>query len=144
MADSLDELPLLFDDPDNAVREQAARAMHSLDEVPEADLDAFIRSFVNSASFESEMEHLMIGLKGTSSRLPIVAIDVYERAVEIADEDLGGVRTARAAVGNDLVTLVLRLYRQGDRELRSRCLDVIDRLCELGVYGVGPALDDER
>jgi hypothetical protein len=39
---------------------------------------------------------------------------------------------------------VLRLYGQGDPEARRRCLDIIDRLTELNVYGVNDALAEER
>ncbi len=52
--------------------------------------------------------------------------------------------TARAAVGSDLVTVVLRLYRQGGRQTRARCLDNIDRLTEFNVYGIDSALAEER
>ncbi len=144
VADSLDVLPLVFDDPDAAVREQVGRAMRNLQEIPEPDLEAVVGSFVESASFESEMEHVIDALERTQSRLPVNAIDVCERAVEIAGADLGDIRTARAGVGRDLVSLVLRLYRQGDAGLRTRCLDVIDRLCELNVYDVERALENAR
>jgi len=144
VADSLDVLPMVFDDSDATVREQAGRAMRNLHEIPEPDLEAVVGSFVESASFESEMEHLIDALERTQSRLPVNAIDVCERAVEIAGADLGDIRTARAGVGRHLVSLVLRLYRQGDAALRIRCLDVIDRMCELNAYDVERALDDSR
>ena len=90
------------------------------------------------------MEHLVDALERIQSRLPVNPIDVCERAVEIAGADLGDIRTARAGVGRDLVSLLLRLYRQGDAALRTRCLDVINRMCELNVYDVERALDDSR
>lgn len=50
----------------------------------------------------------------------------------------------RATVGSDLIAVVLRLYRQGDAHARARCLDVIDRLTDLNVYGIDNALADQR
>ena len=43
-----------------------------------------------------------------------------------------------------MVTVVLRLYRQGDQDTRVRCLNIIDRLAEFNLYDLEPALDDER
>ena len=57
---------------------------------------------------------------------------------------ISGTSEPHAGVGRDLVSLLLRLYRQGDAALRARCLDVIDRMCELNVYDVERALDDSR
>jgi len=42
------------------------------------------------------------------------------------------------------LTIVLRLYRQGDAHVRRRCLDVIDALSESGAYGLEQALAQER
>ena len=42
------------------------------------------------------------------------------------------------------VTVMLRLYRQGDKTTRVRCLNIIDRLAEFKVYDQEPALDNER
>jgi hypothetical protein len=43
-----------------------------------------------------------------------------------------------------LITVVLRLYRQGDATIRKRCLDIIDRLADLNAYGIAAALEAER
>ena len=58
--------------------------------------------------------------------------------------DNSSIRTARAGLGQDIVTIVLRLYRQGDEATRSACLDVVDRLMDAGAHGVAEALADER
>jgi len=79
-----------------------------------------------------------------SPRLPASALEVCERAVDRSGGELADIRTARSAVGLDLIAVVLRLYRQGGPDARRRCLDIIDRLTELGVYGVSDALADER
>jgi hypothetical protein len=47
-------------------------------------------------------------------------------------------------MSNHIINVVLRLYRQGDRPTRERCLDVIDGLAEAGAYGLEQALADER
>ena len=36
--------------------------------------------------------------------------------------------------------LLIRLYSQSKRKMRSQCLDLIDCLCEMNVYGLDRAL----
>ena len=144
VADSLDDLPLLFNDDDQEVRQQAGRALWDLDEAPVDGTDALIDAFVSSAAFAEHMDMFINTLGRMSSTLPASTITVCERAVDIAGTDLGDIRTAHARVSSDLVTVVLRLYRQGDKDLRARCLDLIDRLTDLNAYDMERALDDER
>ena len=63
--------------------------------------------------------------------------------ISITKRDLGDVTTVHYGMGRDLIAIVLRLYRQGDKTLRVRCLDLIDRLTELNAYDA-QALDNER
>ncbi len=42
------------------------------------------------------------------------------------------------------MTIILRLYRQGDAETRRSCLDLIDDLANLNAYGLSDALKEER
>lgn len=144
VADSFDELPLVFDDDDPEVRGQAGPAMRHLDEIDATARDEFIAAFMASRAFPEQMTFLIRAFEHMSSRLPPSAIAVCERVVEIADASLGDASTAHAAMSRNLVTVVLRLYRQGDASLRARCLDLVDRLSELNVYDVGRTLDDER
>ena len=90
------------------------------------------------------MEFLFQGLVRTSSRLPSNTIQACEQAVEIAGGDLTDITTARSAISQHLITVVLRLYRQGDKNLRGRCLDIIDRLAELDMYDLEQTIKDER
>jgi hypothetical protein len=43
-----------------------------------------------------------------------------------------------------MITVVLRLYRQANQEIRARCLDIIDRLSDNSAYGLEDALRTER
>ncbi len=47
-------------------------------------------------------------------------------------------------MGGDLTALVLRLYRGGTECVRTRCLDIVDRLVEFDVYDTMEAIDAER
>lgn len=144
VADSLDDLSILFNDDDDEVRQKAGRAMWDLDKISVDGSDALIDAFVSSVAFAEHMDMFINTLERMSSTLPASTITVCERAVDIAGADLGDIRTARARVSSDLVTVVLRLYRQGDEDLRARCLDLVDRLTDLNAYDMEQALDEER
>ena len=144
VADSFDELPLVFEDDDPEVRGQAGPAMRHLDEIEAAALDELIAAFMASRAFPEQMTFLINAFERMSSRLPPITIDVCERVVDVADASLADASTAHAAMSRHLITVILRLYRQGDASSRARCLDLVDRLTELNVYDVGRALDDER
>ena len=76
--------------------------------------------------------------------MPSSTLPACERAVEQTGTDLGDLRTARPAASRNIVAVVLRLYRQGNLAPRSRCLDLLDRMSDLGAYGLAEALDHER
>jgi hypothetical protein len=97
-----------------------------------------------SVAFSEHFDHLVRSLERLTTVLPATAIMACERTLDVAGDELGDIRTRRAAAGRDLITVVLRLYRQGDAELRNRCLDVIDRLTDSNAFGVTEALEAER
>ncbi len=144
VADSADALAELFNDPDSDVRSAASRGMRKIAEVAPDALDPLVEAFIRSAAFDENMDHLIDSLEKLGTKLPTSALEACERAVEAGGRELGDIRSARAIVGGDLITVVLRLYRQGGAETRSRCLDIIDRLTDLNVYGVDRALAEER
>ena len=141
---SLDTLRLAFNDDDPEVRQQAGRSISSLVELVPAELESFLRNLLDSRALPEHVDILAFNLKELTSRLPASTIDICERAVLIAGSDLGDIRTRHSALGSFLITILLRLYKQGDASLRSRCLDVIDQLTDLNAYGVEEALKSER
>ena len=144
VADAHSQLIELFDDDDPGVRRHAAGAMRHLDELEIADVEDLVRSFMNSQSFEQQFESLVDALDDMTATLPGIAIEVCERTVEVAGADIADIRTSAAAAGPRVTSIVLRLYRQGEPALRRRCLDLIDRLTEVDVFGVSRALEAER
>ena len=144
VADSAEALAGLFDDPEPDVRAAASRGMRQIAEVAPDAVDPLIEAFIRSRAFGENIEDLIDALERLGTRLPVSALEACERAVEAGGRELGDIRTATAAVGGDLIAVVLRLYRQGDAQTRSRCLDIVDRLTDLNVYGVDSALAEER
>jgi hypothetical protein len=141
---ALQQLIRLFDDEDPTVRKAAAHALRKVNDLPPPDAETLMAAFVKSLAYEDHFEELFIALDDSTRLLPAAALPACERAVVIAGRELGDIRTARAAMSNHIINVVLRLYRQGDRRTRERCLDVIDGLSKAGAYGLEQALAGER
>lgn len=134
----------LLDDDDPDVRQAAAAVMWSIDEVEPDDADTLIAAFVDSRAYRDHFDRLFRALERSPHLLTGAVLVACERAVEFAGPSLADIQTRQAGASKDLITVLLRLYRQGNSEERRRCLDVIDRLVELGAYGLEDALSSER
>ena len=86
----------------------------------------------------------MYALKQLPAEMPANAVTACERVIEITGADLADPSKASALTGLHMVTVVLRLYRQGDQETRVHCLNIIDQLAESNLYDLERALDDAR
>lgn len=145
VSNSLDTLPFLFDDNDTEVREISARALLKLEEIPaRSDRELLLDAYLRSSAFPVHLDLVMHTLTEIATTLPSNTIDLCEGAIDVASSDLGDVTTAYFGAGPDIIAIIVRLYRQGDPEMRGRCLDVIDRLTELNAYNVTETLDNER
>ena len=139
------ELARLFDDGDPGVRKAAAAAIRVLHEPDSASIsEHVVAAFAASRAFPDNFGDLFHELEQSLRLLPSTTIIACERAVEQAGVELGDLSRAAAAISRDIVTVVLRLYRQGDAAMRDRCLDVVDKLADVGAYGLPEALKHQR
>ena len=138
------QLVRLFNDEEPTVRRAAAYALRTVNDLSPSIAETLISAFVTSTAYEDHFEELFIGLDDNTRPLPAAALQACEKAIEVAGRELGDVRTARAAMSNHIINVVLRLYRQGDKQARASCLDVIDGLSTAGAYGLEQALANER
>lgn len=144
VVDSLEILALLLNDDDDQVRKTAVRALFRIDEMSTtSDQEALLNAYLGSEAFPAHLDHVIHRLKEITTTLPSNTIDICEQAIGSAGANLGDVTTVHYGMGRDLIAIVLRLYRQGGKTLRVRCLDLIDRLTELNAYDTA-ALDNER
>ena len=144
IADSLDDLRRVLPDDDPDVQDNLGIAIRKLHEIPPSETDGFLDALVASSAFPHHMGNLIYALEQLPAAMPASAVVACERVVEAAGADLTDLSTSSALTGRHLITVVLRLYRQGSQETRIRCLNIIDRLAELGVYDLEPALDEMR
>jgi len=132
------------DDDDDEVQNKVAFALRSAKELSPETLTPFVTMFLDSRAFSSRCGDLLHALERLPSFDASTSLLACERAVLLANADLGDIRTDRIRWGRSITRIVIRVYRQGDDCIRSRCLDLIDRLSELNAYGVSEELAEER
>ena len=143
-ATSVDDLRHLLEDDDTDISGQATRAILRLDELSTTDAETLIDAVLASRTLPSQIDYLIGAIEQVHGELPNNTLAVCERAVQIAGAEFGDITSRSALTGHTLLTVVLRFYRQSDDQLRTSCLDIIDRLAEYNVIDIERALDDER
>jgi hypothetical protein len=134
----------LFNDEDGKVRRHAAGCFWHLwqqPEVPLTDYDDLIRSFLDSRAFGEDPSYLLHTLDDTRQRVPNTILDVCERFITKCTEKARDIRTSIAADETTVGKLVFRAYAQlNATPLRTRALDLIDRMCAEGLQSAGEHL----
>ncbi|MFJ9211466.1 hypothetical protein [Streptomyces sp. NPDC102264] len=137
----------MFHDGNAAVRTAAARSMHDVASLPPGIADDLISSFLSSPALSERsetLETLASGLACSTPRLPSRAIDACRVLAAFCEQASKEGRRGYAAIQQDLIEVVLRLYRQGDSTIRAQCLDIIDDLYRVDARGLNNALSGER
>ena len=137
-------LSLLFADADPGVRAAAASALRALPSLEPRDADPLLRAFADSPAFAEHPDIAAAALADSTQILPDATLMACERAVTAAGRSLGDLTTRHPVTADQILSVLLRLYRQGDSAIRQRCLDVIDQLSELGAFGLNEKLDEIR
>ena len=137
-------LEVLLNDGNPGVRDQAIRVVRYLDMLNTNDLNSVTDIIVSSAAFNEHFDTLINKLARLTVILPTATVDACHRAVELAGSELADMRTRHAVTAHSLTKIILRLYRQSRFEERIKCLDLIDKLTELNVFGLSESLEHER
>jgi hypothetical protein len=131
----------LFNDPDEKVRNEAAKCFFKFKEDELGNYTDLVQAFVDSPAFTANCHDLIYALEKTTAKLPDVTCLVCERFVDSFGAATADIRTSYAADADTISELLIRVYSQSkDRALQSRCLDVVDRMAQLGTYGLDKAL----
>lgn len=139
-AQCVDKLPSLFADQAGEVRREAARSFLELgtDELPKQG--TLIEAFATSAAFPDDAFPLLHRLEQMGGPLPASVCSLANRAIDEWGSAAGDIQTSASHDGSILAKLIVRFYAQAsDDAQRKEALDVIDRMLEVGFYG----LDDE-
>lgn len=141
---ALDELIDLFDDPEDAVRNAAASASRFIASLDDGATQRFVHALTASASAPEHLGGLLIALDRSEQPLPEASLTACHTVISLAGPQLADLSRRHAAATPAIVNVLLRVYRDALPAVRSRCLDQIDRLCELGAHNLDQPLDQQR
>lgn len=132
----------LLDDREEQVRSNAGRFAHRF----EGSLDPYERLLAAAAATEHFHEiagALFFAVQGHRGEAPLALIALAERWLSEHGPEAGDPTTSASLDARNLAEIVLDVHSgtPPDSDLRSRCLDIFDRLIELGSDEVEPALD---
>lgn len=102
----------------------------------------FLADLIASPSFMDATPQLLITLQEAPDQVDDLVGLAAHRFLEIHGEDVADIRTGAAGDAHYVSDLVVRgLAQTRDRGRIAALLDILDRLLELGVYGVDRAID---
>ena len=127
----------LFSDSEAGVRYVAARCFYGFEGRELREYENLIDEYIQSPAFEPGHNPLFNALEKTTANMPNVVLMACERVFELAADKTGGISTAVAGTSSTIAKLIVRIYsRTKDPSLRSRCLDIIDKMSLFGAYGL--------
>ena len=131
-------LAQLFNDPNDKVRGAAASCFRHFSGWDLGEYVNLANHYVESTAFTAEYNPLLTALEETTAHIPALVVAACERFFDLAAEDGHNVNMIDT---QNVVNLVVRAYSQtSDVHIRNRCLDLIDRMHLLGVYGLDNTL----
>jgi hypothetical protein len=130
-----DALRRLFESPYEDVRKQAASCFEGFEGTDMSKVQDLALALVASAAFQGEEGDLLHALKRSTAEMPGLVLRACERFLDRVGATLTDMRTSAAAQARTVLELIIRAYHQSgdDLSLRTKALDLLDRLVELGV-----------
>ncbi|MFD5847466.1 NACHT domain-containing protein [Streptomyces chartreusis] len=126
-----------LDDPEELVRKAVGDAAAALRGERLRPVKQSLSRLISSASFTQSLPQLFITLEQAPDRVDDLVLECCQRFIEIKGADSGDIRTGAAGDARYVGELLIRAYAQTTvRAKRSKVLDLIDQLLEVGAFGV--------
>ncbi|MGZ2358553.1 hypothetical protein LRE75_17915 [Streptomyces sp. 372A] len=126
-----------LDDPEESVRKAVGDAAAALRGERLRPVKQSLSRLVSSASFTEALPQLFITLEQAPDRVDDLVLECCQRFIEIKGADSRDIRTGAAGDAHYVGELLIRAYAQTTvRAKRSKVLDLIDQLLEVGAFGV--------
>lgn len=126
----------LFSDDDGDVRDRASRCFIGFEGNDLRDYSDLVKAYIGSPAFDPGFNPLINALRDTTADMPNETLMACERYFQLAGERAGDVSTRVAADSSTVMSLIIRVYSKATNdEVKSRCLDLIDKAKLLGAYG---------
>jgi hypothetical protein len=138
-----DLIAKVFSDPALAVRDSGANALRAIDAADDQKAGQLANQFIESTSFVEHLREAFRVLVNAHYVLPEMALSACDSAVTELEFASDQRRHGRALVASEVIAVIVRLYRQNPGS-RNICLDLIDRLVVLRVWGLDEALEKVR
>lgn len=132
----------LMYDPDDAVRKAVGELAIHLRGESLRPFASLLGDLIASPSYVHATPQLLIVLQEASDKVDDLTDLAAHRFLDIFGGEVADLRTAPAGDAHYISDLVIRgLAQAGDSERVSALLDIIDRLLQLGVYGLERTLE---
>jgi HEAT repeat len=131
----------LLNDESEKVQSAATRCFDSFEGEQLIGYVGFLDKYLQSSSFKKGYNRLFLALEKTTADISEITCRACERFVDTFGTDASDIRTGVAADAMKVSTLIVRVYSQAtDKLLQKRCLDVIDKMMLVGMYGLDEAI----
>ena len=131
----------LFEDEDESVREAAASVAPHLRERRLRPYASLLLALIASPAYRPATPQIFLTLEHAPDRVSDLELAAAQRFLDEFSDEAGDIRTGAAGDAHSVSELVVRgLAGSRDLEERSNLLDVLDKLLEIGVYGIGEAI----
>lgn len=131
----------LFNSPYDNARSEAATCFNRFKGEELGECVALIEAFTQSSAFSTHYGHLIRALDKTTAKLPDVTCQVCEYYLNQVILNPINDRAGYNFETDIVAQLLIRVYSQSTNEvLQTRCLDLIDQMMQVGVYGLHKAL----
>jgi len=132
-----------FDDDNEDVRTNSSECFRHFERDQLGEYGRLIEQFVDSRAFADNYHHLLNALEQTTAKITKVTLLACERFIDETGTQAADISTRHAGEVNNVIQLTMRAYQQSSEKAdTAKSLDLIDRLMELGVYGIDKALED--
>lgn len=132
----------LMHDPEDEVRKAVADLVIHLEGDSLRPFASLLEDLIASPSYVHATPQLLIALQEASEKVDDLVDLAANRFLDIFGSEVADLRTASAGDAHYIAELVIRGLAQADQSQRvSALLDIIDRLLQLGVYGLERSLE---
>jgi hypothetical protein len=136
-------LKSLFHDPDKSVRDTTDHCFRKLSDEQLGEETELVTAFINSEAFADDAAQLCIALKDSTAVLPEIVCAIAEKLIQLHRQRHGEQGFDRFhSSGHYIAELIVRLYQQTtDAKIKSRCLDIIDEMLRVEIWGADQELE---